>query len=123
MNTIFLLYGNVDLSMMFKIKFKLLGICVVFFQAGSLVCPMDRQITDVGSGGVWSLKKNFALIELMEKLQLGGITHIYSSSASHKEPHSDKQDCLLVRSQFTNVYTYIYCICLPDNKCDFQQMM
>ena len=35
---------------------------------------MDRQITDVGDGGVWDLKKNFALIELMEKLQIGAVT-------------------------------------------------
>ncbi len=28
-----------------------------------------RQATEVGDAGVWSLKKNFALIELLERLQ------------------------------------------------------
>jgi len=57
-------------------------------QAGTIVCPMDRQITDVGGGGVWDLKKNFALIELMEKLQLGAVScssstdHVQNSSSS-----------------------------------------
>ena len=45
---------------------------------------MDRQITDVGRGGVWDLKKNFALIELMEKLQLGTIC---CSSTSDQTPN------------------------------------
>jgi len=46
------------------------------------MCPMDRQVTGIGSGGVWGLKKNFALIELMEKLQLGGVTHLCELSAT-----------------------------------------
>merc|ERR1711988_1630778 len=34
----------------------------------ALLCPFDRQPTEVGDAGVWGLKKNFALIELLEKL-------------------------------------------------------
>ena len=34
----------------------------------ALLCPFDRQPTEVGDSGVWGLKKNFALIELLEKL-------------------------------------------------------
>ncbi|XP_073968878.1 E3 ubiquitin-protein ligase TRIM23-like [Rhodnius prolixus] len=37
---------------------------------GSILCPFDRQPTPVGSTGVWGLKKNFALLELLEKLEL-----------------------------------------------------
>lgn len=33
-------------------------------------CPFDRQPTPIGSSGVWGLKKNFALLELLERLQL-----------------------------------------------------
>ncbi|KAK7868352.1 hypothetical protein R5R35_013646 [Gryllus longicercus] len=32
-------------------------------------CPFDRQPTPVGNAGVWGLKKNFALLELLERLQ------------------------------------------------------
>lgn len=45
---------------------------------------MDRQMTDVGGGGVWDLKKNFALIELMEKLQVGAVSCAQSSNLSLK---------------------------------------
>uniref|UniRef100_A0A5F8GN88 RING-type E3 ubiquitin transferase n=1 Tax=Monodelphis domestica TaxID=13616 RepID=A0A5F8GN88_MONDO len=34
-------------------------------------CPFDRQVTDLGDSGVWGLKKNFALLELLERLQNG----------------------------------------------------
>lgn len=31
-------------------------------------CPFDRQPTPIGASGVWGLKKNFALLELLERL-------------------------------------------------------
>uniref|UniRef100_A0AAY5K1C7 E3 ubiquitin-protein ligase TRIM23 n=1 Tax=Esox lucius TaxID=8010 RepID=A0AAY5K1C7_ESOLU len=34
-------------------------------------CPFDRQVTEMGDSGVWGLKKNFALLELLERLQNG----------------------------------------------------
>lgn len=34
-----------------------------------LLCPFDRQPTPLGDSGVWGLKKNFALLELLERLQ------------------------------------------------------
>ncbi|XP_036869501.1 E3 ubiquitin-protein ligase TRIM23 isoform X2 [Manis javanica] len=36
-------------------------------------CPFDRQVTDLGDSGVWGLKKNFALLELLERLQNGHV--------------------------------------------------
>ncbi|KAK4298429.1 hypothetical protein Pmani_029221 [Petrolisthes manimaculis] len=33
-------------------------------------CPFDRQPTPIGPSGVWGLKKNFALLELLERLSL-----------------------------------------------------
>jgi len=33
-----------------------------------IYCPFDRQPTELGPNGVWDLKKNFALIELIERL-------------------------------------------------------
>nr|CAB3267237.1 ZF(Bbox/RING)-4 zinc finger protein [Phallusia mammillata] len=89
-------------------------------QAGSLVCPMDRQITDVGSGGVWSLKKNFALIELMEKLQLGGITHVFQPSTSHKNLDSDTNvlvsEATCCDEDDSHVAT-LYCLVCCTNLC------
>ncbi|XP_071116961.1 E3 ubiquitin-protein ligase TRIM23-like [Haliotis cracherodii] len=35
----------------------------------SVLCPFDRQPTEIGDSGVWGLKKNFALLELLEKIQ------------------------------------------------------
>ncbi|XP_041358678.1 E3 ubiquitin-protein ligase TRIM23-like [Gigantopelta aegis] len=35
----------------------------------AILCPFDRQPTEIGDSGVWGLKKNFALLELLEKLQ------------------------------------------------------
>ncbi|KAJ7350975.1 E3 ubiquitin-protein ligase trim23 [Desmophyllum pertusum] len=35
-----------------------------------LHCPFDRQSTELGDSGVWGLKKNFALLELLERLQV-----------------------------------------------------
>lgn len=35
----------------------------------TLRCPFDRQVTNLADSGVWGLKKNFALLELLEKLE------------------------------------------------------
>ncbi|KAJ1532083.1 hypothetical protein ONE63_000712 [Megalurothrips usitatus] len=35
----------------------------------AIQCPFDRQPTPVGNSGVWGLKKNFSLLELLERLQ------------------------------------------------------
>lgn len=39
-------------------------------QGRQLYCPFDRQSTELGDSGVWGLKKNFALLELLERLQV-----------------------------------------------------
>lgn len=38
----------------------------------TVVCPFDRQKTELSDSGVWGLKKNFALLELLERLK---VTH------------------------------------------------
>uniref|UniRef100_A0A2P2I8R0 E3 ubiquitin-protein ligase TRIM23-like n=1 Tax=Hirondellea gigas TaxID=1518452 RepID=A0A2P2I8R0_9CRUS len=35
--------------------------------AGVICCPFDRQPTPIGRNGVWALKKNFALLEVLER--------------------------------------------------------
>lgn len=41
----------------------------MYQRCASVQCPFDRQTTPVGTSGVWGLKKNFALLELLERLQ------------------------------------------------------
>ncbi len=38
-------------------------------QLHEIQCPFDRQPSTLGPNGVWDLKKNFALLELLEKLE------------------------------------------------------
>ncbi|XP_030852524.1 E3 ubiquitin-protein ligase TRIM23 [Strongylocentrotus purpuratus] len=38
-------------------------------QGRAILCPFDRQPTELTDSGVWGLKKNFALLELLERLQ------------------------------------------------------
>jgi tripartite motif-containing protein 23 len=50
-----------------------------------LQCPFDRQQTLLGSNGVWELKKNFALMELIERIQSQENLDSYSASFLEKE--------------------------------------
>jgi len=50
-----------------------------------LQCPFDRQQTLLGSNGVWELKKNFALIELIERIQNQENSDSYSLAFLEKE--------------------------------------
>ena len=53
----------------------------------AILCPFDRQPTEIGDSGVWGLKKNFALLELLEKLQnpMQNDSRSLSDSALSKE--------------------------------------
>jgi len=44
------------------------GICLRFF---FLFSPSLNSSSKIGDSGVWGLKKNFALLELLERLQNG----------------------------------------------------
>ena len=48
-------------------------------------CPFDRQQTLIGSNGVWELKKNFALIELIERVQSQESSTVFTSAFFDKE--------------------------------------
>merc|ERR1711962_924616 len=39
-------------------------------QDGFISCPFDRQQTLLGNNGVWELNKNFALMEMIERIQI-----------------------------------------------------
>uniref|UniRef100_A0A1B6EED7 RING-type E3 ubiquitin transferase n=1 Tax=Clastoptera arizonana TaxID=38151 RepID=A0A1B6EED7_9HEMI len=55
----------------------------------SIQCPFDRQNTPVGTSGVWGLKKNFALLELLERLQDSldreSVAALLTADVLHKE--------------------------------------
>ena len=48
-------------------------------------CPFDRQQTILGNNGVWELKKNFALIELIERIQNQENSQTFSATFLVKE--------------------------------------
>jgi hypothetical protein len=48
-------------------------------------CPFDRQQTLLGSNGVWELKKNFALMELIERIQNQENSDTFSLAFLEKE--------------------------------------
>jgi len=52
---------------------------------GFISCPFDRQQTLMGNNGVWELKKNFALIELIERIQNQENSQAFSSTFLEKE--------------------------------------
>lgn len=59
----------------------------------SILCPFDRQPTEIGDSGVWGLKKNFALLELLEKLQFNSQNpsnvNLFAQQSLEKEKELD----------------------------------
>lgn len=56
-----------------------------------LNCPFDRQPTQIGDSGVWGLKKNFALLELLEKLQYPVQGHTSKTSFTEESLAKERQ--------------------------------
>lgn len=56
-----------------------------------LNCPFDRQPTQIGDSGVWGLKKNFALLELLEKLQYPVPGHTSKASFTEESLAKERQ--------------------------------
>jgi len=54
-------------------------------EQGFISCPFDRQQTLFGNNGVWELKKNFALIELIERIANEDSSPTFSSAFLHRE--------------------------------------
>ncbi|KMQ97009.1 e3 ubiquitin-protein ligase trim23-like protein [Lasius niger] len=55
-----------------------------------LLCPFDRQPTAVHEDSVYSLKKNFALIELLERLEQ---SNSEKTMVLERERHQSNQSC------------------------------
>ena len=54
-------------------------------QDGFISCPFDRQQTLLGNNGVWELNKNFALMEMIERIQLQENTANFSTQFLERE--------------------------------------
>uniref|UniRef100_A0A1B6M1U5 RING-type E3 ubiquitin transferase n=1 Tax=Graphocephala atropunctata TaxID=36148 RepID=A0A1B6M1U5_9HEMI len=83
----------------------------------SIQCPFDRQPTPVGSSGVWGLKKNFALLELLERLQdsegRDAVAVLLSTDVLHKER------LLGIRCDENDVHTAVlYCTVCATHLCE-----
>jgi len=93
-----------------------------------LLCPFDRQATPVGQSGVWSLKKNFALVELLERLDNERRTEaerregeVFGQRAARldlKKEALEKEKLLLVSCDENETHTaVIYCTVCQTNLC------
>lgn len=74
-----------------------------------LHCPFDRHSTELGDSGVWGLKKNFALLELLERLQVLQEPSVISDS----ESRDDTVRCDENEEHIAN----IYCTVCETNLC------
>merc|ERR1711936_772430 len=54
-------------------------------QDGLISCPFDRQQTLLGNNGVWELNKNFALMEMIERIQIQENSDTYSQQFLDRE--------------------------------------
>ena len=78
-------------------------------QERSVRCPFDRQITQLGDSGVWGLKKNFALLELLERLQV-------SNEPSSPAEIENKED-IIQCDENEDHRALLYCTVCGTNLC------
>ena len=75
-------------------------------------CPFDRQPTTLGSNGVWDLKKNFALLELLERLEE---TEKYNFSTAFLERERELSVCCDENEDHIAV---VYCTTCATHLCE-----
>ncbi|XP_066916364.1 E3 ubiquitin-protein ligase TRIM23-like [Clytia hemisphaerica] len=66
-------------------------LCNIHVDGGHVCCPFDRTPTEIGDSGVWGLKKNFALLELLEQIECSKT--ILPNDESNKEDISNLTKC------------------------------
>ncbi|CAG2248943.1 ARFD1 [Mytilus edulis] len=82
----------------------------------SILCPFDRQPTEIGDSGVWGLKKNFALLELLEKLQF--TTQNASNINLFAQQNLDKEKELDIPCDENELHTAVlYCMTCSTHLC------
>ncbi|XP_071485031.1 E3 ubiquitin-protein ligase TRIM23-like [Diadema antillarum] len=84
-------------------------------QGRAMLCPFDRQPTELTDSGVWGLKKNFALLELLERLQTSKDSSlVYSDSSKTDE---NKVVCGVPCDENEHHQAEIYCTVCSTNLC------
>lgn len=73
----------------------------LYQRCSSVQCPFDRQNTPVGPSGVWGLKKNFALLELLERLQKINKAEINVNSYLNAETMEKEEQVIFIQINFT----------------------
>ncbi|XP_045158581.1 E3 ubiquitin-protein ligase TRIM23-like isoform X1 [Mercenaria mercenaria] len=81
-----------------------------------ILCPFDRQPTDIGDSGIWGLKKNFALLELLERLQFSPQTTAPPSSFSQESIAKEKEFDILCDENEAHT-AVVYCITCETHLC------
>ncbi|XP_068673789.1 E3 ubiquitin-protein ligase TRIM23-like [Montipora foliosa] len=76
----------------------------------TIQCPFDRQSTELRDSGIWGLKKNFALLELLERLQT--LQEPLASSDNDKADESVRCD------ENEDHIANIYCTVCQTNLCN-----
>ncbi|KAG1971093.1 ADP-ribosylation factor [Pimephales promelas] len=76
-------------------------------------CPFDRQVTELGDSGVWGLKKNFALLELLERLQ-NGASH---QSGMSEDSLREMGECVIRCDEDETHTASMYCTVCATHLC------
>ncbi|KAJ6669898.1 hypothetical protein lerEdw1_000447 [Lerista edwardsae] len=76
-------------------------------------CPFDRQVTELGDSGVWGLKKNFALLELLERLQNG----LGGQCGSSEEAIGLSGECIIRCDEDETHLASVYCTVCATHLC------
>ncbi|KAH0627977.1 hypothetical protein JD844_008601 [Phrynosoma platyrhinos] len=76
-------------------------------------CPFDRQVTELGDSGVWGLKKNFALLELLERLQNG----LGGQCGTTEEAIGLSGECIIRCDEDNTHLASVYCTVCATHLC------
>ena len=82
-------------------------------------CPFDRQPTSLGPNGVWDLKKNFALLELLERLELDEAADKAKDKSSYSNSIFEQERELSVCCDENEEHTAVfYCTTCATHLCE-----
>ncbi|PIK44059.1 putative E3 ubiquitin-protein ligase TRIM23 isoform X1 [Apostichopus japonicus] len=81
----------------------------------TLRCPFDRQVTKLADSGVWGLKKNFALLELLEKIETSDSNNEQKTSRLKKRhPRPSAMPC----DENEDHQATVFCTVCSTHLCD-----
>ncbi|XP_022167021.1 E3 ubiquitin-protein ligase TRIM23-like [Myzus persicae] len=89
----------------------------LYQRCSSVQCPFDRQATPIGPSGVWGLKKNFALLELLERLQRSNKAEININSYLNSEAMEKEEQLHIICDENENHIAVLYCTVCCTNLC------